>query len=111
MRDNTIPERSRAASMMPRARTRGRVCIVTGELAGPDFNGGIGTTNRALALTLRNYGFEVEVLYTRVDGGKPFSARGSFAGHVGALRKIGIKLNCIDHPGRWNDWQAKSYLV
>ena len=45
----------------------GRVCIVTGEIAGPDYNGGIGTANRGLALSLRNAGFAVDVLYTRVE--------------------------------------------
>jgi len=47
----------------------GRVCIVTGEMAGPDYNGGIGTANRGLALALQNAGFSVDVLYTRVEGG------------------------------------------
>ncbi|HET7681521.1 MAG TPA: glycosyltransferase family 4 protein, partial [Xanthobacteraceae bacterium] len=90
---------------------RATVCIVTGELAGPDFNGGIGTTNRALALVLRAQGYKVDVLYTRVEEGNPFSARGKFVDHVDAYRKAGIDLSCIDHYGSWNAWQTKSYLA
>lgn len=89
----------------------GRICIVTGEFAGPDFNGGIGTTNRALALILRAHGYAVDVLYTRVNDGTPFSAKGTFDEHVSAYGKLGIKLLCIPHLGRWNDWQAKSHLA
>jgi glycosyltransferase involved in cell wall biosynthesis len=89
----------------------GRICIVTGELAGPDFNGGIGTTNRALALVLRSRGYPVDILYTSVNEGMPFSAKGAFAEHVSAYGKLGIKLLCIPHNGRWNDWQAKSHLA
>ena len=72
--------------------SRGKVCIVTGELAGPDFNGGIGTTNRGLAFVLRGLGFDVDVLYTRVNDGKPFSYRGTFADHVDAYRNHGVNL-------------------
>src|SRR6476659_9718546 len=89
----------------------GRICIVTGEFAGPDFNGGIGTTNRALALVLRAHGYAVDVLYTRVDGGRPFSAKGTFLEHVNAYARLGIRLLCIPHDGEWNDWQGKSYLA
>jgi glycosyltransferase involved in cell wall biosynthesis len=89
----------------------GRICIVTGEFAGPDFNGGIGTTNRALALVLRAHGYAVDVLYTRVDHGRPFSAKGTFLEHVNAYARLGIRLLCIPHDGEWNDWQGKSYLA
>lgn len=88
-----------------------RACIVTGELAGPDYNGGIGTTNRALALELRTDGWSVDILYTRVDEGRPHSSRGSFEDHVAAYAKFGINLRCIYHTGRWNDWAAKSFLA
>ena len=90
---------------------RGSLCIVTGELAGPDFNGGIGTTNRALALVLGRKGHAVDVLYTQVSEGRPFSARGAFSDHVNAYRKLGINLSHIHHQGAWNDWSAKSYLT
>jgi glycosyltransferase involved in cell wall biosynthesis len=89
----------------------GRICIVTGEFAGPDFNGGIGTTNRALALVLRAHGYAVDVLYTRVNEGHPFSAKGTFLEHVNAYARLGIRLLCIPHSGAWNDWQSKSYLA
>ncbi len=87
-----------------------KTCIVTSEIAGPFSNGGIGTTNRALASILRVHGFEVDVLYTQVHDGTPFSTHGQFVDHVAAYRKLGVNLMCVDHPGRWNDWQAKSYL-
>jgi glycosyltransferase involved in cell wall biosynthesis len=90
---------------------RASICIVTGELGGPDFNGGIGTTNRALALVLRAQGYKVDILYTRVEQGNPFSARGKFVDHVNTYRKAGINLACIDHDGAWNAWQTKSYLA
>jgi glycosyltransferase involved in cell wall biosynthesis len=88
---------------------RRRICIVTGELAGPLYNGGIGTTNRALASVLRGLGHDVDVLYTRVHEGKPICLRGSFAEHVEAFRKVGVRLVCIDHRGNWYDWSAVSY--
>ncbi|MFO1060625.1 MAG: glycosyltransferase [Dongiaceae bacterium] len=87
----------------------GRVCLVTGEIAGPDFNGGIGTANRGLALALRKAGFAVDVLYTRVDGGAPFCFRGDFADQVSAFASHGIRLMSIRHEGPWNDWPAKSF--
>ena len=88
-----------------------KICIVTGEISGPDFNGGIGTVNRALALFLRDQGHQVDILYTKVSDGIPFSFRESFADHVKAYRKLGISLTCIDNKGKWNDWLAKSYLA
>lgn len=89
----------------------GRICIVTGEIAGPDYNGGIGTANRGLALALQNAGFSVDVLYTRVEAGQPFCYRGSFEEQVAAFRSLGINLVCINHQGNWDDWLAKSLRV
>lgn len=111
MHDKVISELIGTGTTIESVRSQGKICLVTGELAGPDLNGGIGTTNRALALTLRNAGFDVDVLYTKVNDGAPFSGRGTFAQHVDALRKYGIQLSCIDHIGKWNDWQAKSYFA
>lgn len=89
----------------------GRICIVTGEIAGPDFNGGIGTANRGMALALQNAGFTVDVLYTRVQEGQPFCFRGRFEEQVAAFRALGINLMCIDHKGMWDDWLGKSLRV
>src|SRR5687767_3089923 len=80
-----------------------RICIVTGEIAGPDFNGGIGTANRTFAIELHRAGYEVDVLYTRVNDGSPFSFRTSFDEQVETFRSLGIRLMCIYNPGRWND--------
>lgn len=91
--------------------TAGRICIVTGEIAGPDYNGGIGTSNRGLALALQSAGFAVDVLYTRVESGAPFCYRGSFEEQVAAFRALGINLLCIDHQGKWDDWLGKSLRV
>jgi glycosyltransferase involved in cell wall biosynthesis len=104
-----ILTRTASASSQPPQSTR--ICIVTGEFAGPDFNGGIGTTNRALALVLRAHGYVVDILYTRVDEGVPFSTKGTFLEHVNAYARLGIRLLCIPHDGAWNDWQSKSYLA
>lgn len=90
---------------------KGRVLIVTGELAGPDFNGGIGTANRGLALALQRAGHAVDILYTRVEAGQPFTFRGTFSEQVAAYRAQGVDLMCISHDGPWDDWPAKSFRV
>lgn len=90
---------------------RRRICLVTGELAGPDYNGGIGTANRGLALALRRRGYRVDILYTRVSRLEPFCFRGTFEEQVEAYRSLGIRLLCIAHGGEWNDWLAKSHLA
>ncbi len=86
-----------------------KICLVTGELSGPDYNGGMGTANRGLALALRRHGYQVDILYTRVDRQEPFCFRGSFEEQVRAYRDLGIRLLCIAHDGEWNDWLAKSH--
>lgn len=88
-----------------------RICLVTSELAGPDYNGGIGTAVRGLALSLARNGYGIDVLYTRVDQMKPHCFRGSFHDQVEAYRKLGINLVCLAHDGVWNDWLGKSYQV
>jgi glycosyltransferase involved in cell wall biosynthesis len=87
-----------------------KICIVTGELEGPHYNGGVGTTNRALAIVLRELGCDVDILYTNVAKGEPVSIRGAFAEHVSAFANLGIRLLCIDNQSDSHDWQAKSYL-
>ncbi len=86
-----------------------KICLVTGELSGPDYNGGIGTANRGLALALRRHGYQVDILYTRVARQEPFCFRGTFEEQVEAYRGLGIRLVCIAHEGEWNDWLAKSH--
>src|SRR6185436_5736213 len=99
------------ARLLPTERSTGcKICIVTGELEGPYFNGGVGTTNRALALVLRALGYDVDILYTDVDKGKPFCLRGKFADHVEAYQQLGIRLLCIDNDADRYNWQARSYL-
>ncbi len=93
------------------ALTGKKICIVTGELAGPDLNGGIGTSNRALALFLRDQGCQVDILYTKIGDGAPYSIRGLLADHVTDFRRLGISLVPIVNDGKWNDWLAKSYLA
>lgn len=96
---------------LERGESAGHICIITGEIAGPDYNGGIGTANRGLALALHAAGFTVDVLYTRVESGQPYSFRGRFEEQVAAFRALGINLLCIDHQGRWDDWLGKSLRV
>ncbi len=98
-----------STSDRPVAPSTKRICLVTEEIAGPDFNGGIGTANRGLVLALRAEGYEVDVLYTRVDHGQPFCFRGAFADQVKVFQGLGIRLSCIRHDGQWSDWLAKSY--
>lgn len=108
---NRIVPESKLAQSLTIAPLAGRkVCIVTGELEGPFYNGGVGTTNRALALVLRAMGCEVDILYTHVDEGKALCLRGSFPEHVETYNKLGVRLKCIDHRGKWYDWKARSYL-
>ena len=90
---------------------RKRICIVTGELEGPHFNGGIGTANRALAIVLHELGYDVDILYTHVEKGVPQSLRGPFADHVLDYLHLGIRLMCIDSQGERDDWQLKSFLA
>lgn len=109
MTDNA-PAAAAAQVGQPSRRGR-RVCIVTSELAGPFYNGGIGTTNRAMAMVLRDLGYEVDILYTQVGQGSPLCLRGRFEQHVETFRALGIALTCIDHPGAWGDWRARSRLA
>lgn len=107
---DTLPRPKDSSAIEPEAGA-GRICIVTGELAGPDFNGGIGTANRGLALALRQAGHSVDVIYTRVENGQPFAFRGTFAAQVAAFRALGVNLMCIAHDGQWDEWLAKSFRV
>ena len=93
-----------------------RICIVTGEFGGPDYNGGIGSANRGLALALREAGHDVDVLYTHVTEGSPFCFRGQFQDQVAVYQELGIRLRCIRNQEAWDDWKARSrqameYLV
>jgi glycosyltransferase involved in cell wall biosynthesis len=106
--DISAPPDTRAGSFRLPSR---RVCLVTGELAGPDYNGGIGTAVRGLALALARSGYRVDILYTRVERLKPFCFRGAFEDQVDAFRRNGIRLTYLPHDGEWNDWLAKSYSV
>jgi glycosyltransferase involved in cell wall biosynthesis len=110
-RGNLDTDFANAAIVPARAGSGARICIVTGELEGPYLNGGIGTTNRALAIVLRSLGYEVDILYTNVERGTPFCFRGKFADYVEAYRDLGIRLVCIDHRGERRDGLARSYLA
>ena len=105
-----IPEPQSARSPNSLRPLGRKICLVTGELDGPFFNGGIGTTNRALALVLRELGYDIDILYTRVHHGRPFSARREFVDHVNSYRKLGINVKCIENYRRSDDWLAVSYL-
>ncbi|WP_176556305.1 glycosyltransferase family 4 protein [Rubellimicrobium rubrum] len=100
-----------SASVSPFRPASNSICLVTGELAGPDYNGGIGTAVRGLALALAREGYQVDILYTRVERRTPFCFRGSFEDQVDLFRQKGIRLICLSHDGEWNDWLAKSYQV
>lgn len=88
-----------------------KICIVTGELEGPFLNGGVGTTNRALAVALRELGHDVDILYTLVDEGVPVCLRGNFADHRDDFRQLGINLVHIDNRGDRYQWAERSYLA
>src|SRR5262249_46663268 len=88
-----------------------KVCLVTGELEGPFYNGGVGTQNRALAIALRGLGYDVDILYTQVNRGTPFCLRGSFADHVTAFHGLGIRLICIDNEEESTNWHARSFVA
>jgi hypothetical protein len=61
-----VPEAELACPLTSESALGRKICIVTGELEGPFFNGGVGTTNRALALVLRKLGYDVDILYTLI---------------------------------------------
>jgi len=86
-----------------------RICIVTDELAGPDFNGGIGTACTGLAIALAAAGHRVDALYTRVAQGVVHSSFGVFEDHVEAFARRGVRLLSIAQDGAWNDFPAKSF--
>lgn len=88
-----------------------RICIVTDELAGPDFNGGIGTACQGLASALAGAGHAVDVLYTRVCDGKVQCTVGAFADHVESYAHRGVRLRTIAQAGPWNDYPAKSFAA
>src|SRR5690348_13978116 len=105
-----VPGSSPIAMPVAKLGPRAKICLVTGDLAGLIVNAGVGTANSAMAVILRRLGHDVDVLYTRVDKGVPFTDRGRFIDHVEDFRKSGIRLMCLDNGGSWNDWQAVSYL-
>jgi glycosyltransferase involved in cell wall biosynthesis len=86
-------------------------CVVTDELSGPDYNGGIGTACYGLATALAAAGHQVDVLYTRVAQGSVNCSFGSFQDHVDALARRSVRLLSIAQEGPWNDFPAKSFSV
>jgi glycosyltransferase involved in cell wall biosynthesis len=108
--NRVISESKRVRSQSAKLSGSRKICIVTAELAGPFYNGGIGTANRALALALRRLGCAVDILYTRIHEGRPFSSRGDFGDHVKAFQKLGINLMCVDERCGRDDWQTMSYF-
>ncbi|MEM8916849.1 MAG: glycosyltransferase, partial [Pseudomonadota bacterium] len=84
---------------------------MTGELAGPDFNGGIGTANLGLALELTTAGHAVQILYTRVASGVPHPSAAVFTQNVDQLALSGLTLQALDFTGPWHDWLGKSHAV
>lgn len=88
-----------------------RICIVTDELAGPDFNGGIGTACTGLATALAAAGHQVDVLYTRVAQGQVHCSFGAFQDHVDAFDRRAVRLLSIAQEGAWNDFPSKSFAA
>jgi glycosyltransferase involved in cell wall biosynthesis len=109
--NRVVSDRELSGAQIPEPRTGKKVCVVTGELEGPFFNGGVGTQNRALAIVLRKLGYEVDILYTQVNRGTPFCLRGAFADHVAAFQNLGIRLLCIDNEEESTNWHARSFLA
>jgi glycosyltransferase involved in cell wall biosynthesis len=108
--NKAIPRSELMRSIDSEASADRKVCIVTGELEGPHYNGGVGTTNRALAIVLRELGYDVDILYTQVAAGQASTLRGEFSDHVTAYANLGIRLMSIDNQSDRHDWQAKSFL-
>lgn len=94
-----------------RAPSREKICVVTDELTGPDYNGGIGTACHGLATALAAAGFAVDILYTRVANGVVNCHRGSFESQVERFALLGIRLLAIAHQGAWNDFPGKSFAA
>src|SRR5437764_2042948 len=105
-----FPTATPIASPALSASVRGKISLITGDLSGLIVNAGVGTANRAMAVMLRSLGYDVDVLYTRVDKGAPITDRGQFIDHVEDFRKSGINLMCLDNRSDWNDWRTISYL-
>lgn len=88
-----------------------RICIVATEIEGPFFNGGVGSTNRWLALALRRMGHAVDIVYTQVSEGQPVCLQGTFAGHVAEYARHGVSLRAIFNLSKIDDWPSRSWLV
>ena len=109
--NRVVPERELSGAQIPEPKTGKKICVVTGELEGPFYNGGVGTQNRALAIVLSRLGYDVDILYTQVNRGTPFCLRGTFADHVSAFQNLGIRLLCIDNEQESTNWHARSFLA
>jgi glycosyltransferase involved in cell wall biosynthesis len=87
------------------------VCVVTSEFLGPIKNGGIATATSALIDQLVADGHGVTVIYTLVERGTPHVAQRDWNHWVREFAERGVRLEFIPHPGDYQDWRQKSWLV
>lgn len=74
---------------------RPRVCLVTTEFHGLFKNGGIGTANTGLALTLAQAGFDVTVAFASSDALGPRALEGDLAELKADYSKLGVTLDFV----------------
>ncbi len=101
----------------PQAHTRPnrRVCLVTTEFHGLFRNGGIGTANTGLALTLASAGLDVTVAFANADENGPRVATGDFTELKSHYRTRGITLDYVPQhprvPNAFDDPRTASYAI
>ena len=74
---------------------RPRICLVTTEFHGLFKNGGIGTANTGLALTLARAGFDVTVAFADADENGPRVKEGNFLELQATYHQLGITLDFV----------------
>ena len=105
-----------AASQNPEGQSCGRrVCLITTEFHGLFRNGGIGTANTGLALSLAEAGFDVTVAFADADESGPRVKVGNFSELQKKYCQLGIALDFVPAnpavPKAFDDCRSASYCV
>ena len=93
--DNPTGLNSGPVGLTRQGEGRPRICLVTTEFHGLFKNGGIGTANTGLALTLAQADFDVTVAFADSDENGPRVKNGSFLELKKKYRELGITLDFV----------------
>jgi O-antigen biosynthesis protein len=113
--DHVEPNLAPAELTHPGRSGRLRVCLITTEFHGLFKNGGIGTANTGLALSLARAGFDVTVAFADADEKGPRIKEGSFPDLQKNYRKLGVSLDYVPASPiiakAFDDARSASYCV